>query len=343
MTGSSVLRKRERADLIKFSIFLLVAAIFTVWVGIITASYRPGHRNAYHAVFSDVSGLKVGDEVRVAGVDVGKVQAIAVRPDNTVGVTFNVSDNQSLNTATGATIQYKNLIGERIVQLATANPNAPALPDGGTIPESRTTPALDLDDLLNGFKPLFAGLSTSQINELSGELIQVLQGQESAVDTLIQHVGSFTGAIGSREHVVSQVIGNLNAVLGTVDRRRGTLGQLITNLSRLVVGLQHQDKQVIGAAAQIVPLANEASSLLQSSRSDLGTSLTRLTVAARGVNKNAGTLDKVLSLLPKHYAMIQDTASFGSFFNFYLCEVKVITDVTGTVPITTSGAARCGR
>lgn len=343
MKGSSSLRNRERADLIKFTIFLLVAAIFTVWIGTILASYRPGSRNSFHAVFNDVSGLKVGDEVRVAGVDVGKVEDIEVQPGNTVEVTFNVADSQSLNTATYATIQYKNLIGERILQLSTANRDAPALPTGGTIPASHTKPALDLDDLLNGFKPLFAGLSPAQINELSGELVQVLQGQQAAISTLIGHVGSFTTAIGSREQVVGQVIDNLNAVLGTVDRRRGALGQLITNLSQLVVGLQHQDKQVIGAAAQIVPLANEASSLLQSSRADLGIDLTRLIVAARGVNKGADTLNQVLARLPQHYALIQDTASFGSFFNFYLCGVKVITDVTGTVPITTSGAARCAR
>ncbi|GAB3853989.1 MlaD family protein [Nocardioides maradonensis] len=343
MRGSSALRKKERADLIKFTIFLVVAAIFTVWVGIITASYRPGSRTSYHAIFNDVSGLKVGDEVRVAGVDVGKVQDIQVQPDNTVEVTFNVAQSQGLNAATDATIQYKNLIGERVVQLSTSNRNAPALPTGGTIPVSRTKPALDLDDLLNGFKPLFAGLSTAQINELSGELIQVLQGQESAVNTLISHVGSFTTAIGDREQVVGQVIDNLNAVLGTVDQRRGTLGQLITNLSQLVQGLHHQDTQVLDAAGQIAPLARQAASLLQSSRADLGTDLTQLTVAARSVNKNSATLNKVLELLPHHYAMIQDTASFGSFFNFYLCGVKVITDVTGTIPITTSGAARCAR
>lgn len=343
MKGSSALRRRERSDLIKFTIFLVVAAIFTAWIGIILAAYRPGTRHSFHAVFDDVSGLKIGDEVRVAGVDVGKVLDIEVRPDNSVKVTFDVANSQSLNTATNAAIQYKNLIGERILQLATANRNAPALAAGGTIPASRTKPALALDDLLNGFKPLFAGLSTSQINELSGELVRVLQGQQAAVSTLIAHVGSFTTAIGSREQIIGQVVNNLNDVLATVDQRRGTLGQLITNLSKLVVGLQHQDKQVFAAAAQIVPLANEASSLLESARSDLGTDLDQLTVAARGVNANSRTLKQVLAQLPRHYALIQDTASFGSFFNFYLCGVKIITDVTGILPITTSGAARCSR
>ena len=236
MTTSSI-RKRERSDLVKFTAFLAIAGVFTVWVGIITASYRPGHRDDYHAVFNDVSGLKVGDEVRVAGVDVGKVRDITVRGDNTVDVGFDVAEAQRLNSATYATIQYKNLIGERVVQLTTTNKQAPVLAAGGTIPVGRTKPALDLDDLLNGFKPLFAGLSPAQINELSGELIQVLQGQASAVSTLVQHVGSFTTAIGAREQVIGQVINNLNDVLGTVDQRRGTLGDLIGNLEQLVTGL----------------------------------------------------------------------------------------------------------
>ena len=67
----SVERKRQRADLAKLTAFLVLAAVVTVWVAAITGEYRPADREGYQAVFDDVSGLTVGDDVRIAGVDVG--------------------------------------------------------------------------------------------------------------------------------------------------------------------------------------------------------------------------------------------------------------------------------
>jgi phospholipid/cholesterol/gamma-HCH transport system substrate-binding protein len=335
-------RQRQRADLIKFSAFVAIAAVFTVWVALVTAEYRPGDRESYRAVFDDVSGLSVGDDVRIAGVDVGKVSEIEVQDDSTVLVTFDVRSDQHLSTATRATIQYRNLIGDRVIQLTQDRSNAPELEVGGTIPVAQTASALDLDTLLNGFRPLFAGLSPSEINELSGQLVQVLQGQQSAVATLVSHIASFTSAIGSREQLIGQVIRNLNSVLGAVDQRSGAVGELIDQLDTLLTGLDRQDTQVLDAAARIDGFARDTSALLADARGDVRTDLQQLYVSARGINRNSRTLKQVLARLPRHYAMMQDSASYGNFFNFFLCGVRVQTDL-GTGPWMKSGAARCGR
>lgn len=337
---------RQRADLVKFTAFLAMAAAFTVWVAAVTGEYRPGGREDYRAVFDDVSGLAVGDEVRIAGVDIGKVKAIDVQRDNTVVVTFDVRDDQELSTATHATIQYRNLIGDRVVQLTQDTAaKADALPEGGTIPATRTASALDLDTLLNGFKPLFAGLSPTQVNELSGQLIQVLQGQQSAVATLVEQVGSFTSTIGSREELIGQVIRNLNDVLGTVDERKDTVGLLLDRLDTLLTGLDKQDTQVLDAAAKINAFATETSTLLASARTDVRADLEGLAVAARGINSESATLDQVLEALPSHYRILQNSASYGNFFNFFLCGVRVQTGLVDAAPITTpwiySDAPRC--
>ncbi|KRA27866.1 MULTISPECIES: MCE family protein [unclassified Nocardioides] len=339
-------KRRQRADLIKFSAFLAMAAAFTVWVAAVTGEYRPGDRYDYRAVFEDVSGLAVGDEVRIAGVDVGKVRDIDVQPDNTVIVSFDVTEDQALSTATRATIQYRNLIGDRVVQL-TQDPKAKGeeLAKGGTIPATQTASALDLDTLLNGFKPLFAGLSPTQVNELSGQLVQVLQGQQSAVATLVQHVGSFTTTIGNREELIGQVIRNLNDVLGTVDERKDTVGLLLDRLDTLLTGLDKQDTQVLDAAARIDRFATETSTLLSRARGDVRADLQGLATAARGINSESDTLEQVLQNLPGHYRTLQNSASYGNFFNFFLCGVRVQTGLVDAAPITTpwiySDAPRC--
>lgn len=339
-------KQRQRADLVKFTAFLAMAAAFTVWVAAVTGEYRPGGREDYRAVFDDVSGLAVGDEVRIAGVDIGKVKGIDVQRDNTVIVTFDVRDDQDLSTATHATIQYRNLIGDRVVQLTQDTAaKGDALPKGGTIPATQTASALDLDTLLNGFKPLFAGLSPTQVNELSGQLIQVLQGQQSAVATLVEHVGSFTTTIGSREELIGQVIRNLNDVLGTVDDRKDTVGLLLDRLDTLLTGLDKQDTQVLDAAAKIDDFATETSTLLADARADVRTDLQGLAIAARGINSESATLNQVLEALPSHYRILQNSASYGNFFNFFLCGVRVQTGLVDAAPVTTpwiySDAPRC--
>lgn len=340
--------RRQRGDLVKFGAFLVVAAVFTAWVAVVTGEIRPGDREQYRSVFDDVSGLAVGDEVRIAGVDVGKVRDIDVQADNTVLVTFDVRAGQELTTGTNATIQYRNLIGDRVLQLTRGKEDTDeVLPVGGTIPVERTASALDLDTLLNGFKPLFAGLSPTQVNELSGQLIQVLQGQQSSVATLVSHVASFTMTIGNREELIGQVIRNLNSVLGTVEDRKETLGLLLDRLDVLLTGLDRQDTQVLDAAARISAFADRTSTLVTRARVDLREDLQGLAVTARGVNDNADTLDAVLGELPSHYRAIQNTASYGNFFNFFLCGVRVQTGLTARAPITTpwiySDAPRCKR
>lgn len=343
--SASVVRKRERGDLIRLAVFLAVAALVTVWVGAITGEYRSGDATTYRAAFDDVSGLEVGDQVRVAGVDVGKVQDIKVQSDSTVVVSFTVATDTELNTSTRAVIQYRNLIGDRIVQLTRTDPEAAILDIGTTIPVSQTESALDLDTLLNGFKPLFAGLNPGQVNELSQELIEVLQGQESSVNTLVQRVGSFTTTIGDREALISQVIGNLNLVLTTFDDRRNTVGLLIDRLDALVTGLDRQDTQLLIAADQIDGFAREASDLVRSARLDLNPDLRELARAARGLNMKSETLEQVLQQLPKHYRKILNTGSYGNYFNFFLCGVRVQTEGAGGRPVITpwinSDVERC--
>jgi phospholipid/cholesterol/gamma-HCH transport system substrate-binding protein len=336
----SLERKRQRADLIKLSAFLALAAVVTVWVAALTAEYRPDDRETYQAAFDDVSGLAIGDQVRIAGVDVGKVKEIDVQDDNTVLVTFDVRSDQELTTATRATIQYRNLIGDRVVQLMQGGRRAQALEVGGTIPVAQTASALDLDTLLNGFRPLFAGLSPSEINELSGQLVQVLQGQQSAMATLINHVASFTTTIGNREQLIGQVIRNLNSVLGAVDEKSSSLGELIDGLDALLVGLDKQDTQVLDAAAAIDRFSRETAVLLAGARGDARNDLLALLVAARGINRKSATLRQVLAGLPRHYRAMQDTASYGNFLNFFMCGVRVQTDL-GTGPWMRSDARRC--
>src|SRR5205807_8802543 len=135
-------------------------------------------------------------------------------------------------------IKYRNLVGQRYIALDAA-PGSPGamLPADGVIPLDRTKPALDLTALFNGFKPLFQALSPDDVNKLSYEIIQVLQGEGGTIDNLLSHTASLTQTIASKDQVIGQVIDNLNSVLDTVNSRSNQLSDLVVQLPQLVPGL----------------------------------------------------------------------------------------------------------
>ena len=214
----------------KFLVFLLVSVAAAVLVGVTLSGRAPGGpADDYHAIFANASNLVAGDEVRVAGIRVGTVDGLSIMDESQVLVTFSAQRTVGLTAGTHAAVKYKNLVGDRYLEL-TAGDGRKLVADG-TIPVSQTAPALDLDALFNGFKPLLAALSPDQVNRVSTELVTVLQGEGGTIDDLLAALASVTSTLADRDQVIGDLISNLNSALGKVNT--GELGQLITQLQRL--------------------------------------------------------------------------------------------------------------
>ena len=236
------------APLTKLIVFTVVIALATGLVALTIANVTLTATTSYLARFTDVSGLLVGDDVRIAGVRVGSVDSIAVVDRRFAQVGFSVDAHQHLPVSVTASVLYRNLFGQRYLALARGpGPVGQSLPPGGLIPIEHTTPPLNLTVLFNGFKPLLAGLDPAQLNRLSWEIVQVLQGQGGTVESLLASTSSLTRDIADRDRVIGELIANLNAVLDTVNARDEQLSALILQLQRLVSGLA-ADREPIGQA-----------------------------------------------------------------------------------------------
>jgi len=191
-------RKSLAGPVVKSLIFIVITATITAVLGISIAHSGVSATVGYQAVFSDVTGLNVGDDVDIAGVRVGDVTSIGVYGHNKALVGFAVQSGRVLPVSATATIKYLNLVGQRYIELGQGTgPVGRTLPQGGTIPVTQTTPALDLTELFNGFQPLFQALSPSDVNKLSAEIIQVFQGESPNITVLVASVGSLTTALAS--------------------------------------------------------------------------------------------------------------------------------------------------
>ncbi|GAA1878524.1 MCE family protein [Pseudonocardia ailaonensis] len=341
------MRQLPVGPLVKFLVFALVTAMATTVLGLTIANSQGGDKVEYSARFTDANGLLKGDDVRIAGVVVGSVDKIEIVDRRQALVTFAVDSNLQVPQSATAAILYKNLIGQRFLSLGQGTGGGGRLPEGGTLPVAQTTPPLNLTTLFNGFQPLFTGLDPQQVNKLSQEIVSTLQGEGGTVDQLLASTASLTGTIADRDQVIGQVIDNLNSVLQTVNQHDDNLNQLITSLQQLVSGLAQDRKPIGQAIASIGDLTQTTGSLVQQGRPDLQADIKSLGDLAGQLDQAGPTLDTLLSFAPYKLNKISRAASYGSWFQFYLCGLSGSVGVGNlvpaqTIPLVKFDAPRCG-
>jgi phospholipid/cholesterol/gamma-HCH transport system substrate-binding protein len=338
---------KTTSSLVKLLVFTAVTVLATGTLAATIGNFRFGGSESYKALFTDVTGLQKGDDVRIAGVRVGEVDkvAVATHAQRSLGeVTFSVDAARTLPVSARALIRYRNLIGQRYIELSEGAGSSRPLHPGGTLPLWQTEPALDLTVLFNGFKPLFAALSPKDVNTFAFEIVQTLQGEAGNVNSLLAHTASLTSTLADRDRVIGRTIGNLNSVLATVDRRDDRLSELIGQLQRFVSGLS-QDRAAIGPSlTNIAGLAEETAGLVEDARPAVRDDVKQLGAVAGTLDDNKELVDGFLKRLPNKLNTITRTATYGSWFNFYLCDFEgrvTLSNVVSYSPNYHVGTGRC--
>jgi phospholipid/cholesterol/gamma-HCH transport system substrate-binding protein len=321
---------RATGTLIKFTAFAVVMAVLTAFLFFIFGETRTGSTTSYSAVFDDASRLETGDTVRVAGIRVGTVGDVSLRPDKKVLVKFDADPDTQLTTGTKAAIRYLNLVGDRYLELIDTPESTKILPADAQIPVERTAPALDLDLLLGGLKPVIRGLNPQDVNALTASLIQILQGQGGSLESLFSKTSSFTNSLADNNQVIEQLIDELRAVLDTLSQDGDEFSGAIDRLEQLISGLS-EDRDPIGTA--IESLDNGTASLadlLGEARPPLAGTVAQLNRLATHVDDDKDRLDDAVGRLPDIYRKLARVGSYGAFFPYYLCGITFrASDLTG--------------
>ncbi len=308
--------------LYKLIIFMLVTTFLTFMLAATIGNFGVGKTSRYHAQFSDVTGLLAGNEVRIAGVKVGKVKAIGLK-GKFADVTLDLDGERRITTSNILQLRYRNLVGERYVAIQQGAGTGTEIDPQRTIPLAQTRNALDLTVLFNGFRPLLQALDPKTVNEVSFEIIQTLQGEGGTLEQLLARTASLTTTLANKDAVIGRVIDNLTSVLDTVDRRDADLNNLIVQLRRLTAGLAEDRKSIGQSVAGIGDLTSSTASLLTDIRPALRTDITELGKLSKNLDENKAIVDGVLQRLPEKLNRIIATAIYGGWFNFYLCGLEV--------------------
>jgi phospholipid/cholesterol/gamma-HCH transport system substrate-binding protein len=317
---------KNTATTVKLAIFTLVMTLVFAGLVVVFSQVRFAGQHGYQAVFTSASGMLPGDKVRIAGVPVGSISSVKVDDQYHAHVEFDVDTKYRLLTSTRATIRYENLVGDRYLELMEGPGEATTLHEGGTLGLDKTAPALDLDMLLGGFKPLLRGLDPAQVNDLTNALLQIFQGQGGTLVELLNSSGSFTKTLADRDALIGSVINNLNSVLKTIDDRGDQFATTIDELRRLVSGLA-ADRDPIGAALpKIADATVAANDLLVQARPDLAATIAQTGRLATNLDNGSDTVQYVLDELPGAYKKLNRIGAYGSFLNIYVCGTNFLID-----------------
>lgn len=320
-----------RGSLIKLLVFAFVTVMLTALLARTIQGFQDGGDPTYEALFSNATKVVAGDDVRIAGVTVGRVKGISLTSQAQARVTFSVDPSIRLNSRTTAVIRFRNLIGDRYLAL-TVPAAGTVLPVGAELPISRTRPALDLTAVFNGFRPLFQGLDAASINSLSYSLVQALQGEGGTIASLLGSTGSLGATIARHDASIGQLVADLDAVLSTLNARSGPFNHLVTHLAQFTAGLAADRNVTLDALAGIDQLASVTDTLLTQARPGLAGTIKGVQAIATSLDQGKKQLQDKLQLLPVKLNAIMRSAQYGSWFQFFDCGLGAQIDLVGSSP-----------
>nr|WP_098700321.1 MlaD family protein [Nocardia farcinica] len=306
-----------------FSLFAVLAIVLTYTIWSTLQRSVPGDTHSYSATFTDVMGVRVGDDVRMAGVRVGRVDKIDFDEGYLARIDFRIEHKQRLTTTTKALVRYQNLIGQRYIALVPGEGEGEPLAPGGHIPVERTEPSFDVSALLSGFEPLFSVLQPDQVNSLSETLVQALQGDNVSLSTLIMQAADLAATFGQRDEILGQVIANLSSVISGLANRSTELETLITQSKALVEALYAEGELLKSSVDQVATSTDSLVSLLQQVKPDMARAQNEATTGVALLLLNGAALDRAAVEVPGLLTSLARFTSYGAYGNAYFCSLDV--------------------
>lgn len=207
-------------------LLLLFGVVVLIVVLVVQAIRRPvdGETLTYRADFGDVFGLQTHADVRLRGVQVGKVTRITVTAAHRAEVEFTLLDEYRLRPADEIAVKMQNLTGQRYLALTRGA-------DGDYLdpahPVTNTVDSFDITMVFNGLRPLLREADPEVYNRLTRSLVAVIEGNEDDTAPLLRDIATLVGYASDRTAVLSTIVGNLDALSERLRGRSGNLENIL--------------------------------------------------------------------------------------------------------------------
>lgn len=306
--------------------FLVVTAVMTWLVYATLQRSVTGETTRYSAEFTDVFGLREGDDVRMAGVRVGRVMKIDLTGDSTAVVEFALRDEQKLFPDTEASILYQNIVGQRYLDLRRGPAGAAAGPlqAGSVIPLRRTTPSFDVGVVLNGYQPLFATIDPKAADQITAAAVQGLQGDSNAWAALVDQTGKLTETFAGRDELLGDLITGLDRLFATLAQQNGNIETTLGNTRQMVTTFNARRPELVASMGSLSRVMRALAAVTD----EVNPSLQALVGREPGFAAHLVTIEPQLAFmggnLPKMLKGLARVTNEGAYANVYACDLNAL-------------------
>lgn len=303
---------------IKFGLFVALCMAFLLYlattIGNTTLGGLVGRGPGTYtlvATFDDVSGLLIDDNVKIAGVPVGKVTGIGTEDGRAV-VTMEIRDRHPVPEDSAASIRWRNLIGQRFIYLEPGDSSV-AMADGTRIED--TTNVIDLGELFNRLGPIVGAIDPAQVNVFLDSVGGALDGNEASVSRALDDLAVLVQGLGERDEAIGRLIENLEVVSRTIADRDGQIQTMLDNLVVLSQTFSDNTDLLETALVEVGQYNTDLSDVLSTNRGEIDGILQSLSNTLDTVEANLGPLETILDNIDENAAATFRSSSYGTFLN----------------------------
>jgi phospholipid/cholesterol/gamma-HCH transport system substrate-binding protein len=305
----------SKKTLVKVVLFAVVSILFTFGLAMRIGNLHPfSHTYKLTAQFTDATGVFKGDAVKLAGVDVGRVQGAKIE-NGQAFVTFTVNKGVRLTTDSVVGIRWRNVLGQRFLYLYPGDGQGRQLQDGDVVPVSRTETAGDLGEFLNHLGPILKAIDPQKANAFIDAMNTALVGNEAAVRALIGNGATLADRLGQMDQQVKTLIGSSNTVVTTYANQDKAIASIIDSLAQLGGRLHGMTGDINSVVSNFADVQNQLNRLLTENRQNIDVSLSELDSVLTNLSRNKSNLARTLCTLPAGLSNYFDTTSWGEWFN----------------------------
>jgi phospholipid/cholesterol/gamma-HCH transport system substrate-binding protein len=294
-----------------------LAVITVLILGAFRAQDLPliGGGDTYYAAFSESGGLKANDEVRIAGVRVGKVEKVELAGDH-VRVTFRVKTDSAFGAETAASIRIKTLLGAMYLALEPAGSGQ--LRADAEIPQERTTSPYDVVKAFSGLAETSEEIDTDRLAESLTTLADLTRNTPEEFRGALDGVARLSSNVAARDDKINSLLQNLDRVSTVLHDRDQDIVALMDDADVLFRALVQRRQAIHDILVSTSRLSEELTLLVRQSRADLKPALTSLERVVQVLNKNEDNVDNSLRLMAPFYRVFTNTLGTGPWFDTYI-------------------------
>jgi len=283
-----------------------------------------GGGDTYYAAFTESGGIKANDEVRIAGVRVGKVESVELDGEQVL-VTFRVKTDSEFGDQTAASIRVKTILGAMYLALEPAGTGQ--LENKSTIPAERTTSPFDVVEAFSGLAETSAEIDTDQLAAGLTTLADLTRNAPEEFRAALSGVSALSSNIAARDGQINSLLKNLDRVSTVLDARDEDIIGLMEDSDVLFRALVQRRDAIHNLLVSTSTLSKELTLLVRQSRADLKPALEDLDSVLAVLNKNEDNIDDSLRLMAPFYRVFANTLGSGPWFDTYVQNIPPVPDI----------------